>query len=72
MTEIEERNDDLRAVCNDLRALRLVVQTVEGHPDHCTERETLAVVRRALEAVTRDIQGIARSVDEELKRSGGK
>ena len=68
MLELEERNDDLRAVCSDLRALRLVVQAVEGNPDYSVERETLAVVRRAMEAVIGDVQEVIGAFDEELKK----
>lgn len=52
--------------CEDLEALRFVVQTVEGQKDWPYVRETLNVVTRSLDPVITDMHECIDSISEEL------
>ena len=64
---IDDSRNLLRFACEDLKALKSVVQVVEDQKDWPNEREMLMVVLRALDPIIRDIQEIVDSISAELK-----
>ena len=56
--KIDESRNLLRFACEDLKALKCVVQVVEDQKDWPYERETLRVVLRALDPIISDIREI--------------
>ena len=53
--------------CEDLKALKSVVQVVEDQKDWQYEREMLAVVLRSLGSIISDMEEGIESISEELK-----
>lgn len=64
---IDDSRNLLRFACEDLKALKSVVQVVEDQKDWPNEREMLMVVLRALDPIIRDIQEVVDSISAELK-----
>lgn len=64
---IDDSRNLLRFACEDLIALKSVVQVVEDQKDWPNEREMLMVVLRALDPIIRDIQEVVDSISTELK-----
>lgn len=64
---IDDSSNLLRFACEDLKALKSVVQVVEDQKDWPNEREMLIVVLRALDPIIRDIQEVVDSISVELK-----
>lgn len=64
---IDDSRNLLRFACEDLKALKSVVQVVEDQKDWPNEREMLMVVLRALDPIIRDIQEVVDSISTELK-----
>ena len=54
--KIDESRNLLRFACEDLEALKSVVQVMEDQKDWPYEREMLRVVLRALDPIIADIQ----------------
>ena len=63
---IADSRNLLRFACEDLKALKSVVQVVEDQKDWPNEREMLAVVLRALGSIISDIEEGINSISEEL------
>ena len=57
----------LQFACEDLKALKSVVQVVEDQKDWPYEREMLAVVLRSLGSIISDMEEGIESISEELK-----
>ena len=57
----------LQFACEDLKALKSVVQVVEDQKDWQYEREMLAVVLRSLGSIISDMEEGIESISEELK-----
>lgn len=66
--KIDESRNLLRFACEDLEALKSVVQVMEDQKDWPYEREMLRVVLRALDPIIADIQECIDNIGEELKR----
>ena len=69
-TNIAESRNQLRSACEDLEALRAIVQVVEAQKDWPNEREMLLVLSRSLAPIIKDIQGCIDSISKELNRTG--
>jgi len=69
-TNIAESRNQLRYACEDLEALRAIVQVVEAQKGWPNEREMLLVVSRSLAPIIKDIQGCIDSISKELNRTG--
>ncbi len=65
--KIDESRNLLRFACEDLEALKSVVQVMEDQKDWPYEREMLRVVLRALDPIIADIQECIDNLSEELK-----
>ena len=65
--KIDECRNLLLFACEDLEALRFVVQAVEDQKDWPYEREMLKVVLRSLDPIITDIQECLDSINGELK-----
>ena len=65
--KIDESRNLLRFACEDLEALKSVVQVMEDQNDWPYEREMLRVVLRALDPIIADIQECIDNIGEELK-----
>lgn len=65
--KIDESRNLLRFACEDLEALKSVVQVMEDQKDWPYEREMLRVVLRALDPIIADIQECIDNIGEELK-----
>ena len=65
METIYDSNQQLIYSCDDLRAIQEIITMAE---DHGNEKETLAVVRRALEPIIDDIQETIDTIDESLAK----
>ena len=63
----DESRNLLRFACEDLEALKSVVQVMEDQKDWPYEREMLRVVLRALDPIIADIQECIDNIGEELK-----
>lgn len=66
---IADSRNLLRFACEDLKALKSVVQMVEDQKDWPNEREMLAVVLRALGPIISDIEEGINSISEELNEA---
>lgn len=64
---IADSRNLLRFACEDLKALKEVVQVVEDQKDWPNEREMLTVVLRALDSIISDFEEGIESISEELK-----
>ena len=69
-TNIAESRNQLRSACEDLEALRAIVQVVEAQKDWPNEREMLLVLSQSLAPIIKDIQGCIDSISKELNRTG--
>lgn len=67
---ISESRDRLRYACEDLKALRSIVQVVEAQKDWPNEREMLMVTARSLVPIIEDLQGCIDSISAELEEEG--
>ena len=65
--KIDVSRNLLRFACEDLEALKYVVQVVEDQEDWPYEREMPRVVLRTLDSIITDMQGCVDSISEELK-----
>ena len=65
--KFDDSRNLLRFACDDLEALRFVVQAVEDQKDWPYEREMLAVVLRSLGSIISDMEEGIESISEELK-----
>ena len=65
--KIDESRNLLRFACEDLEALKSVVQVMEDQKDWPYEREMLRVVLRALDPIIAEIQECIDNIGEELK-----
>ena len=65
--KFDDSRNLLRFACDDLEALRFVVQAVEDQKDWPYDREMLKVVLRSLDPIITDIQVCLDSISEELK-----
>ena len=64
---IADSRNLLRFACEDLKALKTVVQVVEDQKDWPNEREMLSVVLRALDSIISDFEAGIDSISGELK-----
>ena len=64
---IADSRNLLRFACEDLKALKAVMQVVEDEKDWPNEREMLSVVLRALDSIISDFEEGIDSTSEELK-----
>ena len=64
---IADSRNLLRFACDDLKALKTVVQVVEDQKDWPNEREMLSVVLRALDSIISDFEERIDSISGELK-----
>lgn len=69
--ELADSNTQLNIICNDLKAIRTVIATVNGEEDVSCEREILMVVLRALEPIINDVEDVIQSIDKELEKESG-
>ena len=65
--KIDDSRNLLRFACDDLKALRFVVQAVEDQKEWPYEREMLRVVLRSIDPIITDIKECIDSISEELK-----
>ena len=65
---IDSSRNLLRFACEDLKALKAVVQVVEDQKDWPNEREMLSVVLRALDSIISDFEEGLDTISEELKK----
>ncbi len=68
--KIDENRNMLRFACEDLEALKCVVQVVEDQKDWPYEREMLRVVLRTLDSIVTDMRGCVESISEEFASAG--
>ena len=65
--EIHDSNQLIRFSCEELRAIRSVLLTVEDHPEYGNEHEMLVVVRKILEPTIGDMQKATSSIEKALR-----
>ena len=64
---IDDSRNLLQFTCEDLKALKMVVQLVEDQKDWPNEREMLSVVLRALDSIISDFEEGIDSISGVLK-----
>ena len=65
--EIHDSNQLIRFSCEELRAIRSVLLTVEDHPEYGNEHEMLVIVRKILEPIIGDMQKATSTIEEALR-----
>lgn len=65
---IYDSNQQLKFVCDDLRAIRSMILTVGDHTEYANAYEALKVIDRALAPIIEDIQESIDAIDSSLMK----